>query len=129
MTDAELEEGRALVRTNLWRIFWVSAIVAWLGSRSAGNLAWLRLVAIALACLLAYRGLRWGLWLLGVLTVFAGAMMIGLALTVPGLEWTDRVLLAGGGMVQVLAFLILLNAPEVRAFMEHQRRAHGSVPR
>jgi hypothetical protein len=128
MNDTELIEGRALVRTNLWRIFFISACVAWIAARSSGSEAWMRLVVIGLVCLLVYRGLRWALWLLGALTLFAGLMMIGVALARPELHWTDRYLFAAAGVVQVLAFLILLKAPEARQFMEHQRdlAAQGS---
>lgn len=123
LTDDELAAGRALTRVNLWRIFGVSALVALLSSRSSGDTgaAWLRLLAIGLSCLLVYKGLRWALWLLGLLTVLAGAAMMVVGLMGVSLHWTDRVVFSVGGAVQVLAFLILLKAPEVRSFMEHQR--------
>jgi hypothetical protein len=121
MNDTELIEGRALVRTNLWRIFIISACVAWIASSSTGSAAWMRLIVIGLVCLLVYRGLRWALWLLGALTLIAGLMMIGVALARPELHWTDRYLFAAAGAVQVLAFVILLKAPEARQFMQHQR--------
>jgi hypothetical protein len=128
MNDTELIDGRALVRTNLWRIFFISACVAWIASRSTGSAAWMRLIVIGLVCLLVYRGLRWALWLLGALTLLAGLMMIGVALARPELHWTNRYLFAAAGVVQVLAFVILLKAPEARQFMEHQRHlaAQGS---
>jgi hypothetical protein len=122
MNDTEVIEGRGLVRTNLWRIFLISACVASLASGSTGSASWMRLVVIGLVCLLVYRGFRWALWLLGALSVFAGLMMIGVALTRPDLHWTDRYLFAAAGVVQVLAFVILLKAPEAREFMTHQRR-------
>ena len=122
MNDTELIEGRALVRTNLWRIFFISACVAWMGSRTGGSATWMRLIVIGLVSLLVYRGLRWALWLLGALTLLAGLIMIGVGLTRPELHWTDRYLFAVAGGVQVLAFLILLRAPEARQFMEHQRQ-------
>jgi hypothetical protein len=128
MNDTELIEGRALVRTNLWRIFIISACVAWIASGSTGSAAWMRLIVIGLVCFLVYRGLRWALWVLGALTLIAGLMMIGVAFARPELHWTDRYLFAAAGVVQVLAFVILLKAPEAREFMEHQRQiaAQGS---
>jgi hypothetical protein len=113
-------EGRVLVRTNLWRIFWVSAVVTWIASGSpTSTLAgtWGRLAVIALCCLLVYNGRRWALWLLGMLTVFAGLMMVVVAFTIPEMSWTNRIIWGVSGAVQVLAFVILLKAPEVRAFM------------
>jgi hypothetical protein len=120
---AALVEGRTLMRVNLWRIFWVSAVVAFFASRAtgAGSSAWLRLGAIALMCLLVYRGLRWALWLLGAFTVLAGALMVVLAFTTPGMQLFDRALFAVLGAVQVIAFVILVKAPSVRAFMASQR--------
>jgi hypothetical protein len=122
MNTTELIEGRALVRTNLWRIFFISACVAWVAAETLASAAWMRLIVIGLVCLLVYRGLRWALWLLGALTVFAGLSMIAIALIRPDLHWTDRYLFAAAGVVQVLAFVILLKAPEAREFMRHQRQ-------
>jgi hypothetical protein len=119
--DAELAVGRALTRTNLWRIFWISAVVGLMSSSVLGAAAWLRVALIGFVCLLVYRGLRGALWVLGLLTVFAGVMMVFTAVARPGFDWTDRVLFGVLGVVQVLAFVILLKAPEVRAFMEGQR--------
>ena len=122
---AALAEGRTLMRVNLWRIFWVSAVVAFFASRAAGTgmSAWLRLGAIALMCLLVYRGLRWALWLLGAFTVLAGALMVLLAFTTPGMQLFDRALFAVLGAVQVIAFVILVKAPSVSAFMASQRES------
>jgi hypothetical protein len=122
MNDTELIGGRELVRTNLWRIFLISACVASLASRSAGGASWMRLIVVGLVCLLVYRGFRWALWLLGALTVFAGLMMIGVALARADLHWTHRYLFAVAGAVQLFAFVILLKAPEAREFMGHQRQ-------
>jgi peptidoglycan/LPS O-acetylase OafA/YrhL len=124
VSDAVVDGG-ALVRTNLWRIFGVSALVASVAAPSTGSAAWLRLAAIGLACLLVYRGLRWALWLLGSMTIIAGALMVYLAVATDGMDWTYRVLFGVCGMVQVLAFLILVRAPEARQFMESQRSVPG----
>ncbi len=121
VTPPSANEGQALVRINLWRIFGVSAVVASLSAPSAGASAWLRLVAIALACLLVYRGLRWALWLLGSMTILAGALMLYLALAGSAMPLADRVLFGVCGTVQVLAFVILARAPEAREFMDAQR--------
>jgi cytochrome c oxidase subunit IV len=127
MADSAAAEGRALTRTNLWRIFWISAVVSAVAAQEGANLqVWARLFFIGLACVLVYRGLRWALWLLGVLTVFAGLAMVFVAVMWQRLDWPNRVLLAAGGIVQVLAFVILLRAPEVRAFMDAQRARSGS---
>jgi hypothetical protein len=126
MVDASADEGRALARTNLWRIFSISVVVSVVAARGpAGDAVWARLFVIGLACLLVYRGLRWALWLLGILTVFAGLAMVAVGIGVEGIDWTNRVLLAVGGAVQVLAFVILARAPEVRAFMAAQRARGG----
>lgn len=124
---AQLAEGRTLVRVNLWRIFWVSAVVAWVAARAegTGSTAWLRLAAIALMCVLVYRGRRWALWMLGFFAVLAGVLMVLLALLSPKLQLFDRVLFALLGAVQVIAFVILVKAPSVRAFMAAQR--HGGT--
>jgi hypothetical protein len=119
-TELEIIEGRSLVRTNLWRIFWVSAVVTWIASGSASSTVagtWGRLAVIALCCLLVYQGRHWGLWLLGLLTVFAGLLMVITAFTTPGLEWTTRTLWGVSGAVQVIAFVILAKATEVRSYM------------
>ena len=110
-----LTEGRSLVRVNLWRIFWVSAFVAWLGGRTAeaGSTALLRVIVIALLCLLVYRGYRWALWALGVFTVIAGVIMVGIAVVSSALQPIDRALLGVAGGVQVAAFVILLRAPVI----------------
>lgn len=124
--DAELvAAGRRLARVNLWRIFAISALVTVVAASQlgAGQADVLRLVVIALCCVLVYRGHRWALWLLGLLTVGAGALMVVLSLAMPALDWTYRVVLGVLGAVQVLAFVILLKAPEVRAFMDAQRGA------
>ena len=126
--DDELAQGRALTRTNLWRIVWVSAVVAALSARIVGPVSWLRLAVIALVSLLVYRGLRGALWVLGVLTVFAGAGMAVVALVRTDMRWADRLLFGGLGVVQVLAFVILLKAPEVQRFMAHQRTRAGGGP-
>jgi len=126
LTGPEVTErsaGRLLVRTNLWRIFWVSAVVTWIASRSPTSTlggTWGRLAVIALCCLLVYQGRRWALWLLGLLTVFAGLMMVVVAFTIPDMSWTNRIIWGVSGAVQVLAFVILVKAPEVRAFMSAQ---------
>ncbi len=115
-------EGRGLTRTNLWRIFWISTVVSVVAAQDTpGNAIWARLLVIGLSCLLVYRGLRWALWLLGALTVFAGLAMVLVGVLRGGLDWTNRLLFAAGGVVQVLAFVILVRAPEVRAFMDAQR--------
>lgn len=121
--DAELAEGRSLTRTNLWRIFWVAVVVASMSSSILGAAAWIRVALIGLVCLLVHRGRRGALWLLGALTVFAGAGMVVIAVVRGDLQWTDRVLFGVLGTAQVLSFVILLKAPEVRRFMEHQRSA------
>lgn len=119
----ELEEGRALMRTNLWRIMWVSIVVATMSASVLGAAAWLRVVVIGLVSVLVHRGRRGALWLLGVLTVFAGLGMVVVALGRPELDWTTRVMFGVLGAAQALSFLILAKAPEVRRFMEHQRGA------
>ena len=118
-----LDEGRSLARVNLWRIFWVSAFVTWLGAQASNQalVGALRIVMIGLMCVLVYRGFRWALWLLGALTVLAGVLMVGVAVGKAGLEPLDRALFAVGGAVQVAAFVILLRAPAVSAFMRSQR--------
>lgn len=130
MTDALVADGRALTRVNLWRIFAVSAVVTWIAARAPGANAalWPRLGLILLACLLVYRGYRWALWLLGFLTVLAGSMMVVLAVAKEGMHWTDRIMFGVPGAFQVLAFLILVKAPEVRAFMEAQRAGAAAPP-
>ena len=124
-TEPEIIEGRSLVRTNLWRIFWVSAVITWIASGSPSSTAagtWGRLAVIALCCALVYRGRRWALWLLGLLTVFAGLLMVITAFTTPGLEWTNRTLWGVSGAVQVVAFVILAKATEVRSYMRAKQR-------
>ena len=119
-TEPEIIEGRSLVRTNLWRIFWVSAVVTLIASESPSSTVagtWGRLAVIALCCLLVYQGRRWALRLLGLLTVFAGLLMVITAFTTPGLEWTIRTLWGVSGAVQVIAFVILAKANEVRSYM------------
>lgn len=116
------------MRVNLWRIFWVSAVVTWLAAGAAdANLVatWGRLVIIGLCCLLVWRGSRRALWALGLFTVFAGGAMFVMALVMKGLDWTDRIVFAIAGGVQVLAFVILLKAPEVRAFMAAQKERYA----
>lgn len=120
-SEDAIADGRSLVQTNLLRIVWVSAVVAWLSAPMLGAAAWLRLAMIVLVCVLVYRGLRGALWVLGALTVFAGVGMSVLAVIRAELHWSTRVMFAVLGAVQVLAFVILLKAPEVRRFMEHQR--------
>lgn len=119
--DALVTEGRKLARTNLWRIIWVSAVVAMMSAPVLGIAAWLRLAMISLVSVLVYRGLRVALWVLGGLTVFAGVGMVVVAAVRGDLHWTDRVLFGVLGAAQVLSFVILFKAPEVRRFMEHQR--------
>jgi hypothetical protein len=121
----ELAEGRALMRTNLWRILWVSIVVATMSASVLGATAWLRVVVIGLVSVLVHRGRRGALWLLGLLTVFAGIGMVVVALLRPELDWTVRVMFAVLGAAQALSFLILFKAPEVRRFMEHQRALAG----
>lgn len=94
------------------------------GSRS-GNAAWLRLAAIALMCVLVYRGRRWALWLLGFFAVLAGGFLVVLAFVTPNMSVFDRALFGVLGAVQVLAFVILVKAPSVRAFMAAQRSDAG----
>lgn len=123
---AELQLGRMLVRTNLWRIVWVAVVVHMIagGAPDANVPATVaRLVMIGLTAWLVYRGLRWALWLLGALTVLAGVFMVVVALVTPALDWTLRALFAVAGAAQVFAFLVLVKAPEVRAFMQAQRDA------
>lgn len=123
-TPVSVDEGRALVRVNLWRIFWVSAVVTYFASRSPaaeGIAAYLRLAAIALMCVLVYRGYRGALWGLGFFTALAGALMVVMAVTTTSLRLFDRALFGVLGGVQVLAFLILWKAPEVQEFMRAQR--------
>ena len=124
----ELADGRALTRVNLGRIVGVAAVIAAMSSPLLGAAAWLRLAMIALVSVLVYRGMRGALWALGVLTVFAGVGMVFVALVRGELSWTDRVLFAVLGAVQVLAFVILLKAPEVQRFMAHQRARSASGP-
>jgi hypothetical protein len=119
--DAELSEGRALTRTNLWRIFWVSLVVGMMSASILGAAAWLRVLMIGLVCLLVHRGRRWALWLLGLLTVFAGVGMVVVAVVRAELHWTDRMMFGVLGAAQVLSYVILAKAPEVRRFMDHQR--------
>ena len=121
--DDPLVNGKSLTRVNLWRIFAVSVIVTWIGASQpeAAATAWPRLVLIGLCCVLVYRGYRWALWVLGLLTVLAGAFMVVLAFVMADLHWTDRVLFGVLGALQVAAFVILSRAPEVRAFMAAQR--------
>ena len=125
-----LAEGRALARINLWRIFWVSAIVTMLAvqgdSGQDTTAAWLRLAAIALLCLLVYRGLRLALWALGVFAVLAGALMVFAAVVRPDLPVATRLLFGATGALQVAAFVILVKAPAVRAYMAAQRAARRS---
>jgi hypothetical protein len=126
--DAELRLGRALVRTNLWRIVWVSLVVGGVaasapGARPLASAA--RLGLIVLTALLVYRGLRWALWLLGAMTVLAGIAMVVVAFVHPDLDWLPRALFAVGGTAQVLSFLVLVKAPEVRAYMASRRGAGG----
>jgi hypothetical protein len=120
-----LVEGRSLTRINLWRIFWVSAIVTMLAvqgnSGQNASAAWLRLAAIALLCLLVYRGLRWALWALGVFAVLAGALMVFAAVAKPEMSVATRLLFGATGALQVAAFVILVRAPAVRTFMAAQR--------
>ncbi|MDB4907718.1 MAG: hypothetical protein JWO05_2502 [Gemmatimonadetes bacterium] len=126
--ELELREGRSLVRVNLWRIFWVSAVVTWLAAGSAGSnpvATWGRLAVIALCCVLVWRGSRRALWALGLFTVFAGAAILVIAFAMKGLDWIDRVVFAIAGGVQVLAFVILVKAPEVRAFMAAQKERYA----
>lgn len=121
----ELAEGRALMRTNLWRILWVSIVVATMSASVLGAAAWLRVAVIGLVSLLVHRGRRGALWLLGVLTVFAGTGMVVVALVRGELDWTTRVMFGVLGAAQALSFVILFKAPEVRRFMEHQRDLAG----
>ena len=120
-----LAEGRALTRINLWRIFWVSAVVTLLAAQGHSgqdaSAAWLRLAAIGLLCLLVYRGLRWALWLLGLFAVVAGALMLYTAIANRDLSIATRFLFGATGALQVAAFVILAKAPAVRAFMASQR--------
>ncbi len=123
-----LDEGRSLLRVNLWRIFWVSAVVTYFASQAGadvGRSAYMRLAAIALMCVLVHRGYRGALWGLGLFTVLAGVLMVVMALTTPALQLFDRALFAVLGAVQVIAFVILVKAPAVRAFMATQRARHG----
>ena len=85
--------------------------------------AWLRLAAIALLCLLVYRGLRLALWALGIFAVLAGALMVFAAVVRPDLPVTTRLLFGATGALQVAAFVILVKAPAVRTFMAAQRAA------
>jgi hypothetical protein len=124
----ELAEGRALMRTNLWRILWVSIVVATMSASVLGATAWLRVAVIALVSVLVHRGRRGALWLLGLLTVFSGLGMVVVALVRPELDWTIRVMFGVLGAAQALSFLILFKAPEVRRFMEHQRGADSFAP-
>ena len=123
--DENLRLGRRLTIVNLLRVFIIAAgititatITAPAGSATNAN--WLRLAVIALCCLLTFRGRRWALYLLGVLTAFAALLMVVIALGRPMGHWSLRVLFGGLGAVQLLAYLILLRAPEVRAFMASQ---------
>lgn len=125
---ATLEEGRSLLRVNLWRIFWVSAVVTFFAAQAraeSGTSAYLRLAAIAFMCVLVYRGYRGALWGLGFFTALAGALMVVMAFTTPALRLFDRALFAVLGAVQVIAFIILVKAPAVRAFMATQRARLG----
>ena len=122
--DGEVAAGRRLARVNLWRIFAISALVtgvAWSSRAGAGAMDALRLLAIAVCCVQVYRGRRWALWLLGLLTVGAGALMVALSLVLPTLDWAVRVTMGVLGAVQLLAFVILVKAPEVRAYMAARR--------
>ncbi len=123
-----VDEGRALTRVNLWRIFWVSAMVTYFAAQSQpveASAAYLRLAAIALMCVLVYRGYRGALWGLGFFTALAGALMVIMAVSNTSLRLLDRTLFGVLGGVQVLAFLILLKAPEVKEFMRAQRERHA----
>lgn len=123
--DPELiAEGGRLARVNLWRLFAISAVVSWVGRGGPDGVAgWLRLALIGLFCVLVYRGMRWALVVLGLLTVLAGVLMVGLAFVMADMPAASRLLLGVLGVVQVSAFLILYNAPEVRAFMAARRAA------
>jgi hypothetical protein len=127
----EVAEGRRLTVVNLGRIGGVAALVTWIasartdGPSTAATAA--RLGLIALSAALVYRGVRWALWLLGALTLGAAGMMVVIAAT-GGLSWPDAVVFAVGGLVSILAFIILLRAPEVKAFMTAQRERSRRPP-
>ena len=115
------EEGRHITRVNLWRLFAVSVTVTWMAVPRASS-GWLRLAAIALCCLLVYRGSRPALAGLGLLTVLAGTTLALTSLSGHATSLIGRIVGGSLGVLQVVAFVILARAPEVRAFMSEQLR-------
>ena len=128
MPDDIIAEGRHLARVNLWRVFAANAGVAWVASPSSGTSAWLRLALIGFCCLLVYRGLRWALTLLGLLTFLAAVLSVVLAFAHPGMHWATRILFGGLGFASGLSYIILYQAPEIRVFMATQRERPEQFP-